>query len=104
MIGAFGAVILIQALAGRRGGTLNLILAGIAVSSLAGALTALALNLAPSPFAALEIVFWMLGALTDRSLNHVWLAAPFMVIGWILLSYIFESFLHCYSPGNADTT
>ena len=47
--------------------TTTLILAGIAVSSLAAALTSLALNLASSPFAALEIVFWLLGSLNDRS-------------------------------------
>ena len=56
--------------------TTTLILAGIAVSSLAAALTSLALNLASSPFAALEIVFWLLGSLNDRSILHVELAAP----------------------------
>jgi iron complex transport system permease protein len=48
--------------------SLTLILAGIAVSALAGALTSLVLNLSPNPFAASEIVFWMLGSLADRSL------------------------------------
>jgi iron complex transport system permease protein len=79
------AVLLMQALAGRTTGALPLILAGVAVSSLAGALTSLALNLSPNPFAALEIVFWMMGSLADRSLEHVWLAAPFMAAGWALL-------------------
>ena len=51
---------------------LSLVLAGVAVSSFAGALTALALNLAPSPFAALEIAFWLLGSLADRSLADVY--------------------------------
>lgn len=82
---ALVSVVVLQALIGREGASLTLILAGIAVSSLAGALTALALNFAPSPFAALEIVFWLLGALTDRSLTHVWIAAPFMLVGWLLL-------------------
>lgn len=85
MAGAALAVLLVKLLAGRHAGTLTLILAGVAVSSLAGALTTLALNLSPNPFAALEIVFWMLGSLTDRSMVHVALAAPFMVIGWLLL-------------------
>lgn len=66
--------------------TTTLILAGIAVSSLAAALTSLALNLASSPFAALEIVFWLLGSLNDRSILHVELAAPFMVAGWIVIA------------------
>ncbi len=86
MLGACVAVVLVQALAGRAASSITLILAGIAVTSFAGALTSLALNLAPSPYAALEIVFWMLGSLTDRSLTHVWLAAPFMLIGWLLLA------------------
>ncbi|MEM9138961.1 MAG: iron ABC transporter permease, partial [Pseudomonadota bacterium] len=57
-----------------------------ALSALAGALTSLTLNLSSNPFAALEIVFWLLGALTDRSMVHVWLAAPFMLVGWMLLA------------------
>lgn len=77
---------LVRLLAGRDAGTLTLILAGVAISSLAGALTTLALNLAPNPFAALEILFWMLGSLSDRSMAHVWLALPFMVLGWLLMA------------------
>lgn len=82
------AVVVVQALAGIRGGTLTIILAGVAVSSFAGAMTSLALNLSPNPFAALEIMFWMLGSLTDRSMIHVWLAAPFMVVGWLMLALL----------------
>jgi iron complex transport system permease protein len=85
LLAAMVAVVVVQALAGRRSNTLTIILAGVAVSSLAGAMTSLALNLSPNPFAALEIMFWMLGSLTDRSMTHVWLAAPFMLAGWMLL-------------------
>lgn len=86
LAGAVGAVLLILALAGPRGGSITLILAGIAISALAGALTSLALNLSPNPFAAADIVFWMMGSLADRSFTHVWLALPFMVAGWLLLA------------------
>ncbi len=79
------AVVVVQVLAGIRGGSLTIILAGVAVSSFAGAMTSLALNLSPNPFAALEIMFWMLGSLTDRSMTHVWLAAPFILAGWAML-------------------
>ncbi|UGX89083.1 FecCD family ABC transporter permease [Phyllobacterium meliloti] len=85
LAGAVLAVLLVQALAGRGSGTLTIILAGIAVSSFAGAMTTLALNLSPNPFAAMEIVYWMLGSLTDRSMLHVQLAAPFILVGWVLL-------------------
>lgn len=83
---AGGAVALLFLLAGPRGGALALILAGIALSALAGALVALVLNLSPNPFAAMEIVFWMMGSLADRSMLHVWLALPFMALGALLLA------------------
>lgn len=86
MAGAAVAVVGVQLLAGRGGSSLTLILAGIAVTSFAGALTSLALNLSPNPFAALEIVFWMMGSLADRSFEHVWLSIPFMAMGWLMLS------------------
>jgi len=80
------AVLIILALAGPRGGSLTLILAGIAVSALAGALTSLALNLSPNPYATYEIVFWMMGSLADRSMDHVWLALPFCLVGWVMIA------------------
>jgi len=85
LAGAGMAVMLLLVLAGPRGGSLTLILAGIAISALASALTALVLNLSPNPFAVSEIVFWMMGSLADRSFTHVWLALPFMAIGWVLI-------------------
>ncbi|MEL6420824.1 MAG: iron ABC transporter permease [Pseudomonadota bacterium] len=85
MAGAAVAAIVLRALSGPNAGTLTFILAGVAISSVAGSATTLALNLSPNPFAALEIVFWMLGSLADRSMVHVWLAAPFMALGWVFL-------------------
>lgn len=86
LLGAGLSVAVIYALAGRDVSVLTLILAGVAVNSFAGALTALVLNLAPNPYAILEIVFWLLGSLADRSFDHVWLSAPFILIGaiWLL--------------------
>ncbi len=86
MAGALAAAVLIQTLAGRNSSVLMLILAGIAVNAMAGALIALVLNLAPSPYAALEIFFWLLGSLADRSFTHVVLALPLMAIGWALMA------------------
>jgi iron complex transport system permease protein len=83
--GAFLSVFLLIAVAGRNASLLLLILAGLAVSSLAGAGTALAMNLAPNPFAALEIAFWLLGSLEDRSMRHVALALPFIAVAGALL-------------------
>ncbi|MGH8477973.1 MAG: FecCD family ABC transporter permease [Methylococcales bacterium] len=84
ILGAIVAVLLIQMLSAG-GGTLHLILAGIAISSFASALTSLALNLAPDPFAAIEMMFWMMGSLSDRSFEHLQLVWPFMLGGWGLL-------------------
>ncbi len=85
LLGAGLSVAVIYALAGRDASVLTLILAGVAVNSFAGALTALVLNLAPNPYAILEIVFWLLGSLADRSFDHVWLAAPFILAGGVWL-------------------
>ncbi|MDZ7754613.1 MAG: iron ABC transporter permease [Gammaproteobacteria bacterium] len=83
--GALAAVSLLYMLAGRGESLLALVLAGVALNSLAGALTALALNLSPNPFAAYEVFFWLLGSLGDRSMEHVRLALPLMLPGWLLL-------------------
>ncbi len=85
LLGALIAVFGIQALAGRRAEPLTVVLAGVALTSLAGALTSLVLNLSDNPFAAVEIVFWLLGSLADRSMTHVWLALPLTLLGWVLL-------------------
>ena len=85
LAGAGIAVALIVLLAGPGGGSLALILAGVAISAFAGALTSLVLNLSPNPFAAGEIVFWMMGSLADRSWLHVAIAAPVMAAGAALL-------------------
>jgi iron complex transport system permease protein len=83
--GAGVAALLLNALAARGSSTLGLILAGVGLSSLAGALTALALNLSTNPYAALEIVFWLMGSLADRSQDHVLLCLPLMGVGWGLM-------------------
>ncbi|WP_426264632.1 FecCD family ABC transporter permease [Sphingomonas sp. PWP1-2] len=70
----------------RRGeSTLSLILAGVAVATVSGAGINLALNLAPNPFAAMEITTWLLGSLEDRSFGDVWIALPCVAIGMTLL-------------------
>jgi iron complex transport system permease protein len=85
IIAAFASVFALLAIAGRNAGLLILILAGLALSSLAGAATALVMNLSSNPFVVLEIAFWLLGSLDDRSFRHVVLALPFIVAGAIIL-------------------
>ena len=85
LIGAGGAMALLAAIAGRTGGIALFTLAGLMVASLAGALTALAISMAPNAFAMSEIVMWLNGALTDRSWREVWLATPLVALGVLLL-------------------
>jgi iron complex transport system permease protein len=84
LLGALAATALTFAL-GRNGGTIALILSGTAVSGLAAAFITLALNLAPNPYAAYEIMSWLMGSLSDRSWNHVLLVLPFVLIGCTML-------------------
>lgn len=79
---ALGALFL---LAGPAESPLTLILAGIAIATLAGAGISLSLNLSPNPFAAMEIMSWLMGSLENRSYVHVWIALPCVVGGAALL-------------------
>jgi iron complex transport system permease protein len=81
LLGAGVAMVVVMVLAGVHGGPVTLILAGLAVSGIATALISLALNLSQNPFASVEMVFWLMGSLADRSLTQVWLAAPPIVVG-----------------------
>jgi len=85
MAGALVAMLVLYGLAGREANVQTLILAGVAISSLAGALISVALNLAPSAHATTEILFWLLGSLADRGMDHVQWGLPFMAIGIVLL-------------------
>jgi iron complex transport system permease protein len=85
IVAAFASVFVLLAIAGRNAGLLILILAGLAISSLAGAATSLTMNLSRNPFAALEIAFWLLGSLEDRSFRHVTMALPFIAVGATIL-------------------
>ena len=85
LAGAGGAMLLLALIAGRAGGIALFTLAGMMIASLAGALTSLAISLAPNAFATSEIVVWLMGALTDRGWPDVWLAAPLTLAGIAVL-------------------
>jgi iron complex transport system permease protein len=85
MVGAGIGVAVMLALAGGTGGTITFILAGVILDTVASAGVALALSLAPSPWAAQEIINWLLGSLADRGADDVWMALPFIAIGCGLL-------------------
>ena len=89
LAGAAGAMALLALIAGRTASPANGIalftLAGMMIASLAGALTSLAISLAPNAFAMSSIVTWLMGALTDRSWADVQLAAPLTLAGVLVL-------------------
>jgi iron complex transport system permease protein len=90
--GALASIGGLVAIAGRRASLTVTLLAGLALASFAGAATALILNLAPNPYIALEIAFWLLGSLEDRSREHVILIMPFLLTSWILLAVCARAF------------
>lgn len=81
---AIGTLLLLL-ITGWRSGTLTMILAGVAISSLAVSMTSLAMNLSPNPYALSEIVLWLMGSLKDRSVLDVQLALPFVAGGSVVL-------------------
>jgi iron complex transport system permease protein len=72
-------------LAGVTASALTLVLSGVILSAIAVAGIALVLSLSPSPWAAGEIVRWLLGALADRSLDDLLLCTPLIAIGAALI-------------------
>ena len=81
VLGGVAGMMMLFVLSGRTASALTLVLSGIILSALAIAGISLALSLSPNPWAAGEIVRWMLGGLTDRSFDELTIAAPLIVIG-----------------------
>jgi iron complex transport system permease protein len=85
LLGATVGAAFLLGFAGRAPSGPSVILAGVAVSAIAAALLALALTLAPNPFALAEITFWLMGGLGDRPLWQVVLSAPEILLGMAIL-------------------
>lgn len=85
MLGAGGAMALLAALTWRAPSAVQFILAGTVLASLAAALTAFLISIAPNPYAVAEVIDWLMGALTDRGFEDVMRGVPFMAGGAVLL-------------------
>jgi len=83
--GAAIGVVLLVLVAGPIGEAVSFLLAGVILSSIASAGVALALSLAPNPWASSEITTWLMGSLADRSIVDVRLAAPLIIVGGAIL-------------------
>lgn len=86
MGGAMAAMLLLVALTWRNADPVAFVLAGTVLASLAGALTAFLIAIAPNPYAVASVLDWLMGALTDRGLADTLRAAPFMLAGMALLA------------------
>ena len=80
LLGAGVALLLMLGLAGSSRPSM-VIMAGLAISTLTGAALATVLNFAPNPFAMQELVFWLLGSVSERGLDHLTLLLPALLIG-----------------------
>lgn len=79
--GASIGVGLLLLLAGLTGGAVTFVLSGVILQVLAGSGVALALSLAPNPWAAGEIINWLMGSLQDRSVQELAWAGPLALVG-----------------------
>lgn len=82
---ALGTTVLLYTLGASSVSTTRLILVGVGLSSLAGALMALLMNLAPNPFSLSDLVNWLLGSVSNRSWADIGFAAPFWLAGLVLV-------------------
>ena len=87
LIGALFAGAALTGLAARLREPEALILFGVALSALGGALTALVFNLSPSPVATAEVLSWLMGSVADRSWTDIVWALPPMAIGACLCAW-----------------
>lgn len=91
MIGAVIGVLILLALAGATSSVVTFILAGSILQIIATAGVSMALSLAPNPWAVNEIVNWLLGSLSDRSIEEVQFALPFIAAGLVVLMTLTRS-------------
>ncbi|WXL26539.1 iron ABC transporter permease [Ectopseudomonas mendocina] len=84
LAGAAIALLLMVLLAGSSGAGM-VIMAGLAISTLSGALLATVLNFAPNPYAMQELVFWLLGSVSERGLDHLLVIGPALLLGFVLI-------------------
>ncbi|MFW6050731.1 MAG: FecCD family ABC transporter permease [Myxococcota bacterium] len=86
--GGLGCALVVYALATSRGRTevLTLLLAGIAVGSIANALTSFVLSLAVADWeVGKQMLVWIMGSLEGRTWQHVAMAAPLVLGGSLWL-------------------
>ncbi len=81
LIGAGITLLILMGLSGSVARPAIIIMAGLAISTLSSALLAVVLNFAPNPYAMQELVFWLLGSVSNRGLDNLTVLIPAFVIG-----------------------
>jgi iron complex transport system permease protein len=87
LAGALLAGALVAILAGYLREPETLILFGVALSAMGGALTALVFNLSPSPIATSEVLNWLMGSVAGRDWRDIGLALIPAALGAGLCAY-----------------
>lgn len=72
----------------RARGVSSLILVGVGLSSVAGALMSLLLNFAPNPFSLADMVRWLLGSVANRSFTELAYSVPLILMGMAIIMNI----------------
>lgn len=84
---ALAATVVLYIAGAARLSAVQLVLVGVGLSSFAGALTALAMNLSPNPFSLSDMVNWLLGSVANRSFVDIGFGAPFWILGALLAAF-----------------
>ncbi|MEL6789991.1 MAG: iron ABC transporter permease [Pseudomonadota bacterium] len=85
ILAALAATAMLYTLGAARVSTTRLILIGVGVSSFTGAMITLVMNLAPNPFALADLVNWLFGSVSNRSMRDILFVIPFGFVGFVCL-------------------
>lgn len=85
LVGALVATSVVAGAALRLRGIASLILIGVAMSAIAGAMMALLVNMAPNPFSLSDLINWTAGSVANRDWDEIGFGAPFILSGVALL-------------------
>ena len=85
MLGALGATLIITWAGVRQQGMATMLLTGVALSAVAGAIMALFVNLAPNPFSLSDLINWTAGSVANRDWEAILWSAPLIVAGLTLI-------------------
>jgi iron complex transport system permease protein len=85
VVGALLATALVAATAIRLRGVGSMILTGVALSALCGAVMALFINLAPNPFSLSDLINWTAGSVANRDWLEISIAMPVVAAGLVVI-------------------